>query len=331
MGSDSKLRKNSREEKKIVAIFLLCLIFALGITYYIDIGVDASRAQNENANRFGVSFMTMNNPFFTVISDSIRTIVEANGDIVIVRDPSLDSDRQIEQIRNMIDEKVNVIFISPVDYEKIIPVVQEARQKGIVVIFVDTEVYDESLADGIVVSDNYLAGVQCARYLMEQKSSAKIFILEHTRTKSGNDRVKGFEDTIAGNENYIIVDKENAEGQLEIAMPITRDVQESGLSFDTVFAINDLSALGAMAALKEAGRLSSVGVLGVDGAPEAKAMIKENLMLATSAQYPSKIGDLAVDQAYKILNGEEYQKKILVNVELITKDNVQNYGTNGWQ
>lgn len=319
--------------KKNVFQFISCIgiVVVICCALFIELRFDLSKTQNEDARKFGVSFMTMNNPFFGVICDSIRSIVEANGDMLIVRDPALDADRQLEQIQEMIDEKVDAIFISPVDFDKIIPIVEEARNKGIVIIFVDTEVYDDSLADGIVVSDNYLAGKLCAQYLMEQKDTAKILILEHNRTKSGNDRVKGFEDAIKGNDNYVIVDKENAEGQLEIAMPITRDVQEDGLSFDTVFAINDLSALGAMAALKDSGRLSTVDVLGVDGAPEAKAMIKENLMMATSAQYPTKIGDLAIDQVYKIFANEPYEKKILVDVNLITKDNIEDFEVGSWQ
>lgn len=319
--------------KKNVFQFISCIgiVVVICCALFIELRFDLSKTQNEDARKFGVSFMTMNNPFFGVICDSIRSIVEANGDMLIVRDPALDADRQLEQIQEMIDEKVDAIFISPVDFDKIIPIVEEARNKGIVIFFVDTEVYDDSLADGIVVSDNYLAGKLCAQYLMEQKDMAKILILEHNRTKSGNDRVKGFEDAIKGNDNYVIVDKENAEGQLEIAMPITRDVQEDGLSFDTVFAINDLSALGAMAALKDSGRLSTVDVLGVDGAPEAKAMIKENLMMATSAQYPTKIGDLAIDQVYKIFANEPYEKKILVDVNLITKDNIEDFEVGSWQ
>lgn len=319
--------------KKNVFQFISCIgiVVVICCALFIELRFDLSKTQNEDARKFGVSFMTMNNPFFGVICDSIRSIVEANGDMLIVRDPALDADRQLEQIQEMIDEKVDAIFISPVDFDKIIPIVEEARNKGIVIIFVDTEVYDDSLADGIVVSDNYLAGKLCAQYLMEQKDTAKILILEHNRTKSGNDRVKGFGDAIKGNDNYVIVDKENAEGQLEIAMPITRDVQEDGLSFDTVFAINDLSALGAMAALKDSGRLSTVDVLGVDGAPEAKAMIKENLMMATSAQYPTKIGDLAIDQVYKIFANEPYEKKILVDVNLITKDNIEDFEVGSWQ
>lgn len=321
-------------EKKgiiITAMFAVIMFIIVGIIMYMDLKHDYSRYEVESTNRFGVSFMTMNNPFFSVISDSIRTAAEANGDVVIVRDPALDAKRQNQQIREMLDEGINVLFVTPVDFEDIIPVIVEAKEKGVVIISVDTEIAMPELADCVVVSNNYLAGKKCGEYLMNEKKDANIVILGHKRTKSGNDRVQGFFDALAGHDEYHIVDVEDAEGQVEIAMPKMNEILNKGAAFDTVFAINDLSALGAMAALKDSGIISDVAVLGVDGAPEAKAMIKEELMLATSAQHPARIGDYAVDQAYKILRHEDYERSILVDVELITKENVDSFGINNWQ
>lgn len=312
-------------------IYLFVLLALIGSFYILDVSHDYSIGQNENAKRFGVSFMTMNNPFFEVINESIRTTVEANGDIVITRDPALDSELQIAQIREMIKEGVDGLFICPVDYDMILPVIKEARDKGIIIVIVDTPIYDESLADVTVVSDNYLAGSLCAEYLMKQKSSAKIIILEHTRANSANDRVRGFLDTLDADPNYEVVARDDSEGQLEISMPHTKQLIQSNCDFDTVFAINDLSALGAMAALEDCGMLEDIDVLGIDGAPEAKAMIKENIMLATAAQYPSLLGERAVEQMYNYSEGKPYEKKILVEVDLISKENVNKFGTVSWQ
>ena len=85
--------------------------------------------------------------------------MESNGDILITRDPALDAERQTQQIYDLIEEGVEAIFIAPVDFEKIIPAIEYGREKGIRIILVDTEIYDESLADCTVVSDNYHAGV----------------------------------------------------------------------------------------------------------------------------------------------------------------------------
>ena len=329
------MKRRSTKEKiytvKRVLIYFFSTFLIVSVVYLIGLTGDFSLIRTEQSHKFGASYMTMNNPYFGMINASISSIVESNGDVLITRDPALDAERQVEQIYQMIDEGIEALFVAPVDYEKIVPVIQAAKKRGIIVIFVDTEAEDDSLADGAVVSNNYEAGKICAQYLMLTKESASIVLFEHKRTKSGNDRIQGFLETLQGNENYKVVYREDAQGQVEIAMPKMQKILESGVEFDTVFAINDVSALGAMAALQDANRLSETTVFGVDGTPEAKAMIKENIMTATVAQYPNKIGEYAAERLYKILDGEEVANKRLVPVYLITKDNVDDFGTHKWQ
>lgn len=316
--------------KTVFYTIAAALVF-LGILAVLDKNNDFSLTQRENVHKFGATYMTMNNPFFEVINETIRATVESNGDILITRDPALDAVRQTQQMYDLIDEGVEAIFIAPVDFEKIIPAIKYGRGKGIKIILVDTEIYDESLADCTVVSDNYYAGVLCAEYLLQKKEKGKILIFEHPTTKSSNDRVEGFTDTLEGNENFEIVGRLDAAGQLEIAMPLMIDELKKGTEFDAVFSINDVGALGVMAALKDCGNLDGISVLGVDGAPEAKSMIKEKIMLATSAQYPSEIGQNAVDQLYNMIEGRPVEKKIKVSVNLISEENINEFSTKGWQ
>lgn len=316
---------------KTVFYTIAAAMVLLGVLAILDRNNDFSLTQRENVHKFGATYMTMNNPFFEVINETIRATVESNGDILITRDPALDAVRQTQQIYDLIDEGVEAIFIAPVDFEKIIPAIEYGREKGIRIIFVDTEIYDESLADCIVVSDNYHAGVLCAEYLLQKKAGGKLLIFEHPTTKSSNDRVEGFVDMIEGNGSFEIVDRLDYAGQLEIAMPLMIDELKKDVDFDVVFCINDVGALGVMAALKDYGRLDGISVLGVDGAPEAKAMIKEKIMLATSAQYPSEIGQNAVDQLYNMIDGRPVEKKIKVSVNLISEENIDEFSTKGWQ
>ena len=69
--------------------------------------------------RFGATYMTMNNPFFEVINNEIKKAVEANGDVLITLDPILDVDKQNEQILDLIDQRVDAIFVNPIDAKKI--------------------------------------------------------------------------------------------------------------------------------------------------------------------------------------------------------------------
>ena len=69
--------------------------------------------------RFGATYMTMNNPFFTVINNEIKKEIEARGDMLITLDPILDVDKQNEQILDLIEQQVDAIFVNPIDANKI--------------------------------------------------------------------------------------------------------------------------------------------------------------------------------------------------------------------
>ena len=81
----------------------------------------------------------------------------------------------------------------------------------------------------------------------------------------------------------------------------------------------------------KAANKTGVLVYGVDGSPEIKAFIKSGEVTGTGAQSPINIGKKAAEVAYKILNGESYEKNISVETSLIDKNNVDQYGTEGWQ
>ena len=118
------------------------VLVLLGALAVLDKNNDFSLTQRESAHKFGATYITMNNPFFEVINGTIRATVESNGDILITRDPALDAERQTQQIYDLIEEGVEAIFIAPVDFENIIPAIEYGREKGIRIIFVDTEIYD---------------------------------------------------------------------------------------------------------------------------------------------------------------------------------------------
>ena len=80
-----------------------------------------------------------------------------------------------------------------------------------------------------------------------------------------------------------------------------------------------------------AGKDGKILVYGVDGSPDGKGMIAEGIMTATSAQFPRKIGRMAADVIYRFFDGEEISKRVLVQTELVTIENLEEYGTDGWQ
>lgn len=308
----------------IIIFFMVLIIFT--VTYNIYTAPIAKHKV------FGVSYMTMNNPFYKIINNEILKVVEKNNDTLITLDPELDVDKQNEQIYKFIDQKVDGIFINPIDFEQIEPALQAAKRANIPVIIIDAPVSDESLVNCTIVSDNYDAGVQCAKDMMERLDSANIVLLKHTTAKSAKERIEGFLSVIDNNEKYKVINEAECDGQLEIAMPKMQEIIEETPDIDVIMALNDPSALGALAALEKNNK-NDVMVYGIDGTPEIKALIGRNQMIVgTVAQSPIKMGQIAVENMYNILNGKKkIEKNIIIPISLINKENLFKYDEDRWQ
>ena len=288
---------------------LLALSAALLIAGYSVLRPDISANQKEGSRLIGASYMTMNNEFYEILNEQISHRVEAEGDRLILRNPALSVSRQVEQIGKMLDEGISVLILTPVDSDGLTDILKRARQQGVKVIVVDSNVSDEQLVDCTIVSDNYKAGCLLGDYLLQNKENSKVVILTHEAATSGRERVKGFLDTIKGHEGIEVVEEVPCEGQLEIAMP----------------------QMEKAAALETRGLLDKVDIYGIDASPDAKQLIYEGKMCASVAQFPSRIGEEAANAIYDLLEGKEVKSYISVPVELVTKENVEYYNVDRWQ
>lgn len=317
--------------KRLDAASILILIGII-VLLYAKVFYSYEKTYGKNKTRaFGATYMTMNNNFYPVLNNEIRSAVEKKGDRLMTLDPALDQKKQTEQIYYLIQQKVDAIFINPVDWKGIRGALRAAKKAEIPVIIVDTPVYDEDLVSCTVVSDNYNAGVLCAKDLMKRRKSARILLLEHEKAKSAQDRIRGFLDTIQGRQEYQVVARADTEGQTERTLPKVNQVIKNGKKFDVVMALNDPTAIGALAALDQKGIREQVLVYGIDGSPDGKGLIKENMMTATSAQSPKQIGKEAIRSAYGLLDKKEVSKKIIIPVQIITYKNINRFDVNNWQ
>ena len=317
----------------IIFCLTICLAFAVGSNYFINTITQANMIYNSREPRkIGATYMTYNNTFYSVVNDEISKVVKEHGDQLITLDSAMSLKKQKEQIQYLMDQQVEALVITPVDYEGLKEDLKLVYKKHIPVIIVDTEVKHNKNVTYSIVSDNYDAGVQCAKDMMTKLNHANIVLLQHSTTRSGYLRIKVFEDTIQSNENYKVIKRMECEGQLEVAMPKMESFIQEGKDFDVVMCLNDPSAMGAMAALSANNMLDGKFVYGIDGTPEAKEMVAEGKMAATVAQSPKTFGKKAGEVIYKLFSQETIKNKNEMSpVQIITKENVQDYSTEGWQ
>ena len=323
-------------------IVALLLVFSLGLVACAkpaggtpeDNPVPAEEEEEVETESYklGFSCINMDNPYYDTLEASIREAVEEAGSTLISKDPKGDSTTQIQQIREMISDGIEAIFLCPVDWEKIQPAVTELKESDIKIINLDTQVQNREDVDAYIGSDNTSAGGICGEKLIEAApDGGQVVILECTTQNSIIDRINGFEETIAG-EGFEVVSRAETYGEREEAKKQMASILQEQEHITAVMCGNDQIALGALDAIEEAGRTDMM-IYSVDGSPELKQELAkdDSLVAGIAAQSPINIGKSAVTVAFQIMNGERYEEETLEEVLYIDRSNVEMYGVDGWQ
>jgi ribose transport system substrate-binding protein len=281
----------------------------------------------------GLSVLTLTNPFFKEIADSLESEAKKHGYDVIVVSGEFDAARQQNQVKDFLVRKVAAIVLCPCDSKAIGPAIQEANDAGIPVFTCDIA----CLAPGVnvvahVATDNFAGGKQAGRAMLEALGDAggKIAILDHKPVESCQLRVQGFKETIDAH-NYaesggkvIIVAELPGGGVKDQGYKAAEDLLQAHPDLAGIFAINDPSALGAFAALEKADRDDQVKIVGFDGQPEGKLAIKEGRIYADPVQYPQRIGSETARAIVRYFDGEDVPREILIPTGLYRKADTEN-------
>ena len=282
--------------------------------------------------KIGYTCMDGTNPFFVTIENRVRELVEEQGVELISVDPANDVTLQITQVEDLIVQGIDAMLMNPAEAEGILPALDSLKAEDIPIYGFDTEVADMSYLVSYAGSDNYNAGKVCGEDLVAKcPDGGKIIVLDSPTMNSVVDRTNGFLDAIDGH-GFEIVAQQDAKGNLEVAMGIAEDLLQANGDVVAIFGGNDPTALGALAAANAAG-ITDCKIYGVDGSPDIKAELAsgESLIEGTGAQSPVTIAETIVDVMYKSLAGEEVEDRYPVETFLITADNVDEYGVDGWQ
>lgn len=265
--------------------------------------------------KVGVSISTLNNPFFVSVKDGITTLANENKTKTIVSDAQNDASKQSNDIDDLIQQNVDVLLVNPVDSSAIQPAVEAANEANIPVIALDRN------SDGgdiltLVASDNVKGGEMAASFIVEKVGNgAKVVQLEGTPGASATrERGKGFEN-IAEKE-LKVVQSQSADFDRAKGLSVMENMLQSNSDITAVFAQNDEMALGAVEALKAAGK-KDVLVIGFDGNEDGVKAVKDGTMAATVAQQPVEMGKLALQAAYDHFEGKKVESKIDSPLELM--------------
>lgn len=332
-------------KKKLFMIMIALILCAFSITgckknvgtpedNAVADDTDENTQEEEDTYTFGFTAIDMENPYFITLESAIREVIEDAGYVLITKDPSSDPETQAEQIDDMIEEGIDALFLCPVDWEAITPSLERLQEADVRIINVDTQVKEMDYVDAYIGSDNKEAGYICGQDLIEKcPDGGTVAILECPTQNSINDRITGFEEAISKAEvGFEVVAREDTNGEFEKALEAAKKILQTYPDVTAMMCGNDQLAVAAKTAANLAG-LDKVIIYGVDGSPDIKKELKKkgNQIAGTAAQSPINMGKTAAEIGIRILNGEDYEKETYEEVFMINAENVEMYGTDGWQ
>jgi len=283
-------------------------------------GVAAATAGGTK-KKIGFSTLTLTNPFFRIIADSMTAEATQLGYEVVLVDGEQDVNKQTAQVEDFITQGVSAIVLNPCDSKGIGTAIRKANEAGIPVFTNDIK-YDGT--DGTVVchiaTDNLQGGQLAAEAMLKMlaETGGKVAVIDYPDVESCQLRVKGFREVLDAHNakpdtaKVEIVTVLNGRGAREAGNSAARDALQAHPDLSAIFAINDPSALGARAALEEAGRAETVKIIGFDGAPEGKQAILDGRIVCDPIQFPERMGSETVVMIDKYFRGDELAPQILI-------------------
>jgi ribose transport system substrate-binding protein len=293
-----------------------------------------NRAGSDSAEdgkpRIALVLKTRNSPFFLDLQRGAEKAAQRLGVNLIVQaaQRELDVERQMQIVENLIQTHVDALCLTPSGSKELVPVVGKANRAGIPVLIVDTRLDEAALKhDGaqyacFIGSDNYEGGRIAGAYFGKLFTNrADLIVLEGIPGhETADSRVRGFRDGIKPFPNLRIVASQPANAERDQGFNVMQNMLQSHRELRGVFAGNDMMALGALEAIRAAGKGGQIQVVGFDAVAEARKEIAAGNLAGSVAQNPEAMGRLAIETAVKVLNGETVPKYIPVPIELITRE-----------
>ena len=264
-----------------------------------------------------------NNPFWASVWQGAEETADRWWVDLTLNAPTseADVDVQIAQVEDAITKGVQGLVVAPTDASALNPAFDKAKEAGVPVLIIDSNTtWPDKLT--FIGTDNVAGGRLAGEYLCSQVgATGKVAIITGQETAASiADRVKGAQEAFAAC-GLEVVAKIDGEHSREGGLAAMEDILASNPDVPGVFCINDNEALGAVEALKAAGKLGDVMVVGFDANPDAITSILAGEMSASVAQAPANMGRFGVAWGLNYLLGLPVGPLTDTGTTLVTADN----------
>ena len=311
------------------------------ITCILSVGCDSPESDSvdplsttQETPRVGLVMKALTNEFFSTMEKGAQKHQAENPKqyelIANGIKNETDVSRQVAIVDEMVASGIDAIVIAPADSKALITALKRAQESGVVVVNIDNRLDTEILlAEGLTIPfvgpDNKAGAKKVGRYLAETlERGDQVILLEGVRTAAnGIARRQGFEEAMEES-GIKIVASQSGQWEMNNANKITATLITEHPEIRGVLASNDSMAMGAVAAIKAAGRVDDIKVVGFDNISAIQTAIKEGTVLATADQYGNQLAVYGIEYALEMLgdqNAELADKE--TPVDLVTLESLR--------
>jgi len=294
----------------------------------------ASPALAQDKPKVALVMKSLANEFFRTMEDGAKAHQKANsGKYTLVTNgikDETDTAAQIKMVEQTVAQKVNALVIAPADSKALVPVVKAAIDKGILVVNIDNRLDAAALKEKniqvpFVGPDNRAGAKLVGDYLAKSlKSGDKVGIIEGVSTTfNAQQRTLGYQDAMKA-AGINVAGVQSGQWEIDKGNTVAAGMMRENPDLKALLAGNDSMALGAVAAVKAAGKAGKVQVVGYDNIGAIKPMLADGRVLATADQFADKQAVFGIETALKAIADKKSQAdmpaEIKTDVVLVTKD-----------
>ena len=295
--------------------------------------VSSAFAESPEKPKVALVMKSLANEFFLTMEDGAKAYQKehsADFDLISngIKDET-DTAGQTRIVEQMILAKVNALVIAPSDSKAMVPVIKKAVDAGITVINIDNQldpavVKSKGISVPFVGPDNRKGAHLVGEYLAKQlKAGDEVGIIEGvSTTTNAQQRTAGFKDAMDAAQ-IKVVSLQSGDWEIDKGNKVAASILSEYPDVKALLAGNDSMAVGAVSAVRAAGKAGQVQVVGYDNINAIKPMLKDGRVLATADQYAAKQAVFGIETALKIIKGEKVDSGangvIETPVELVTK------------
>ena len=254
--------------------------------------------------------------FFRLVLFGMRDAAARNGVYLLEANSEGKPDKEIQLINTYIASGVNAIVVSPLSAKASVIALERARAKGITIITYNTSV-EGDIAASYVESDQTglgrATGVAAREYIEKHlggRANVALLAFQSQAPEQSTMRVSGFREEITKLPGVTIVAEQDA-WLAEQAVRKGGDILTAHPDLDILWGANEVATVGAVMAVKNAGKAGHVAVFGTDTGEQIAGFLlsEDGILQAVTGQQPFEIGSRAVESALSVLKGEKVQPK----------------------